>query len=59
MLEAQAHRAARLITDTGIHALGWTREAAIAKLDEAGLPPVDATIEIDRYIGEPRRPCAT
>ena len=53
MLEAQAHRAARLITDTGIHALGWTREAAIAKLDEAGLPPVDATIEIDRYIGEP------
>jgi uncharacterized protein (DUF885 family) len=53
MLEAQAHRAARLITDTGIHALGWTREAAIAKLEDAGLPPVDAAIEIDRYIGEP------
>jgi uncharacterized protein (DUF885 family) len=53
MLEAQAHRAARLITDTGIHAFGWTREAAIAKLEDAGLPPIDAAIEIDRYIAMP------
>ena len=53
MLEAQAHRAARLITDTGIHALGWTRDRAIAKLEEGGVPNVDAVIEIDRYIALP------
>ncbi|MBI3649030.1 MAG: DUF885 domain-containing protein, partial [Actinobacteria bacterium] len=53
MLDAQAHRAARLVTDTGIHALGWTREASIAKLEEAGVPNVDAVIEIDRYIAMP------
>ena len=53
MLDNQAHRAARLITDTGIHALGWTREASIAKLDEAGQTHTDAVIEVDRYIGMP------
>jgi uncharacterized protein (DUF885 family) len=53
MLEGQAHRAARLITDTGIHALGWSRDSAIATLEEAGLPHVDAAIEIDRYITLP------
>ena len=53
MLDAQAHRAARLVTDTGIHALGWTREASIAALEEAGVPNVDAVIEIDRYIALP------
>jgi uncharacterized protein (DUF885 family) len=53
MLEAQAHRAARLITDTGIHALNWEREAAIQKLEEAGNPRIDAEIEVDRYIALP------
>jgi uncharacterized protein (DUF885 family) len=53
MLEAQAHRAARLITDTGIHALDWEREAAIRKLEEAGNPRIDAEIEVDRYIALP------
>jgi uncharacterized protein (DUF885 family) len=53
MLENQALRAARLITDTGIHALGWTREAAIAKLEQGGSPHVDAVIEVDRYIAMP------
>jgi uncharacterized protein (DUF885 family) len=53
MLDAQAHRAARLIVDTGIHAFGWTREAAIAKLEEAGVPHTDAVIETDRYITLP------
>jgi uncharacterized protein (DUF885 family) len=53
MLENQALRAARLITDTGIHALGWTREAAIAKLEEGGSPHTDAVIEVDRYIAMP------
>ena len=53
MLEAQAHRAARLITDTGIHALDWEREAAIRKLEDAGNPRIDAEIEADRYIALP------
>jgi uncharacterized protein (DUF885 family) len=53
MLEAQALRAGRLITDTGIHALGWTRDQAIAKLEESGSPHTDAVIEIDRYIAMP------
>jgi uncharacterized protein (DUF885 family) len=53
MLDNQAHRAARLITDTGIHALGWTREAAIAKLEESGQTHTDSVIEVDRYIGMP------
>jgi uncharacterized protein (DUF885 family) len=53
MLDAQAHRAGRLITDTGIHALGWSRERAIAKLEEGGSPHTDAVIEIDRYIAMP------
>ena len=53
MLDAQAHRAARLVTDTGIHALGWTRDASIEALEEAGVPHTDAVIEIDRYIAMP------
>ena len=53
MLDAQAHRAARLVTDTGIHALGWTRDASIDALEEAGVPHTDAVIEIDRYIAMP------
>jgi uncharacterized protein (DUF885 family) len=53
MLDAQAHRAVRLIVDTGIHALGWSRERAIAQLEEAGVPHTDAVIETDRYITLP------
>jgi uncharacterized protein (DUF885 family) len=53
MLEAQAWRAARLVVDTGIHAFGWERDRAIAKLEDAGVSPVDAVIETDRYIALP------
>jgi uncharacterized protein (DUF885 family) len=53
MLDAQAHRAARLIVDTGIHALGWSRDRAITQLQEAGVPHTDAVIETDRYITLP------
>jgi uncharacterized protein (DUF885 family) len=50
MLEAQSFRAARLVVDSGLHAMGWTREAAIGFMRERGaLPPVDAEIEVDRY----------
>lgn len=53
MLEMQAMRAARLVVDTGIHAFGWSRERAVALLEEAGVPRVDAEIEIDRYVTMP------
>jgi uncharacterized protein (DUF885 family) len=50
MLEAQAWRAARLVVDTGIHALGWPRQRSIDVLLAAGLSETDAVIETDRYI---------
>jgi uncharacterized protein (DUF885 family) len=53
MLENQGLRAARLITDSGIHALGWTRDAAIEKLETIGSSHTDAVIEVDRYIAMP------
>jgi uncharacterized protein (DUF885 family) len=53
MLDMQGMRAARLVVDTGIHAFGWSRERAIATLEGAGVPPVDAVIETDRYIALP------
>jgi uncharacterized protein (DUF885 family) len=50
-LSAEMHRAARLVVDTGIHAFGWTREQAIAYLeDNAGLTHDFAVAEVDRYI---------
>jgi uncharacterized protein (DUF885 family) len=53
MLENQAHRAARLVVDTGLHALGWDRDRAIQTLIDAGLAPIDAAVETDRYIAMP------
>ena len=50
MLDAQSFRAARLVVDSGLHAMNWTREQAIEFMHERGsLPPVDAAIEVDRY----------
>jgi uncharacterized protein (DUF885 family) len=51
MLDGQAWRAARLVVDTGLHALRWTRQQSIDFLrDRAGLHETDAVIETDRYI---------
>ena len=58
MLAAQAHRAARLITDTGLHAFGWTREDAIAKLEAGGSPHGESVTEVDRYIALPAQALA-
>lgn len=44
-------RACRLVVDTGIHSLGWSRQRAIDYLREnTGKSEHDATVEIDRYI---------
>jgi prolyl oligopeptidase len=51
MLAAQAWRAARLVVDTGMHALGWGRAQAVDVLRriKAG-PESDVENEVDRYI---------
>ncbi len=53
MLDAQAWRASRLIVDSGIHGLGWTRQQGIDQLLRTGLSRTDAVIETDRYISWP------
>ena len=53
MLDAQAWRAARLVVDTGMHALRWTRQQSIDTLLATGLTETDAVIETDRYIAWP------
>ncbi len=50
MLDAMAWRAARLVVDTGLHALRWPRQRSIEFLRGAGLSETDAVIETDRYI---------
>jgi uncharacterized protein (DUF885 family) len=50
MLDAQAWRASRLIVDSGMHALGWSRQQSIDWLLDTGLSDTDAVIETDRYI---------
>jgi len=53
MLDAVAWRAARLVVDTGLHALRWSREQSVDFLLGAGLSETDAVIETDRYIAWP------
>ena len=53
-LQWQAFRAARLIVDTGIHALGWTRQQSIDYMVErTGVNREFVTSEIDRYTSNP------
>ncbi|MGD0733786.1 MAG: DUF885 family protein [Terracidiphilus sp.] len=54
MLSFQSWRASRLVVDTGMHAMGWTREQAQQYLrDNTALSEHDIEEEIDRYISWP------
>ncbi len=54
MLSYQAWRASRLVVDTGIHAMGWSRARAQAYLrDNTALSDHEITTEVDRYISWP------
>ncbi len=53
MLDHQAWRAARLVVDTGLHAMGWARDQSVEVLRRAGLSATDASIETDRYLCMP------
>ena len=54
MLSYQMWRAARLVVDTGVHSLGWTRDRAIQYLKEyTALPEHEIETEVDRYIAWP------
>jgi len=54
MISGDAWRAGRLVTDTGMHALGWSRVEAVdflRKWTPIGLLTIEQ--EVDRYIGMP------
>jgi uncharacterized protein (DUF885 family) len=54
MLAADSMRACRLVVDTGIHALGWSRERAVGyMLANSPLRPGVVRPEIDRYVVSP------
>ena len=51
VLSFDAWRASRLVVDTGMHAMGWTRQQAIDfMLAHTALAPNNIANEVDRYI---------
>ena len=53
-LSMEAWRASRLVVDTGIHWMGWSRQQAIEYMTaNTALSPHNIIAEVDRYIGWP------
>ena len=53
-LQWRAFRAARLVVDTGIHSLGWSRQQAIDfMVERTGMDRGFVTSEVDRYVSDP------
>jgi uncharacterized protein (DUF885 family) len=53
-LSFEMWRACRLVVDTGMHAMGWSREQAIAFMkDNTALTDQNVVAEVDRYIAWP------
>ena len=54
LFAADSWRASRLVVDTGLHAMGWTRRRAITWMaDHTPVPRREVETEIDRYISFP------
>ncbi|HEY3163143.1 MAG TPA: DUF885 domain-containing protein [Candidatus Limnocylindrales bacterium] len=54
MLEADSMRACRLVVDTGMHALGWSRQRAVDYMtDNSPMRLSQVVAEIDRYAVTP------
>jgi uncharacterized protein (DUF885 family) len=59
MLNGRAWRAVRMVVDSGMHALGWSRERALAyMLEHTALSEAQAAQEVDRYIARPAQATA-
>ena len=53
-LDAELFRAARLVVDTGLHAMGWTEDEAVTYMNMTGRQPIErARSEVRRYITLP------
>ncbi len=59
-LQTEIFRATRLVVDTGMHALGWSREKAIETMEASGGVTSHGFLlsEIDRYIAMPAQALA-
>ncbi|PZQ63693.1 MAG: DUF885 domain-containing protein [Phenylobacterium zucineum] len=58
-IQASLFRSARLVVDTGLHAMRWSREKAIETMVSIdGSPVSSATTEIERYCVRPGQACA-
>jgi uncharacterized protein (DUF885 family) len=54
MITEDSCRAGRLVVDTGLHALGWTRQRAVDYLrGNTAMLDIEIDHEVDRYIAEP------
>ncbi|XP_064649801.1 uncharacterized protein LOC135501568 isoform X2 [Lineus longissimus] len=56
---SEMFRACRLVVDTGIHVMGWSRQQAIDYMADHITDPVSQiSVEIDRYVTWPGQACA-